>query len=286
MKKNVLGNALQKALAEEFVWKGEKRKEGDKFVQDIVRFVDMTNEELQKCYNHCNKMLYNEDPKNPGRYKVLIEVKGQIDKCNRELMLRYFENSYMRNNRQETRREDLYLILRELKNNNPQIEDWSNLPLSKFTSNLPSEFNKVSVDDTVDACLDYLGSLDKSHLTMTFIAKMGLWFTKAEEIELKAGSNLERLKLAKEKLHLPQRLNLRFSDKGLSYHEMKAMLSLPKRQRYKDMTNEQLSVLRNKILPRYQKEIDTHIYNWNTLKKQIEIVAKQREFTLVKPKND
>ena len=201
-------------------------------------------------------------------------------------MLRYFENSYMRNNRQETRREDLYLILRELKNNNPQIEDWSNLPLSKFTSNLPSEFNKVSVDDTVDACLDYLGSLDKSHLTMTFIAKMGLWFTKAEEIELKAGSNLERLKLAKEKLHLPQRLNLRFSDKGLSYHEMKAMLSLPKRQRYKDMTNEQLSVLRNKILPRYQKEIDTHIYNWNTLKKQIEIVAKQREFTLVKPKND
>lgn len=286
MKKNVLGNALQKALAEEFVWKGEKRKEGDKFVQDSVRFVDMTNEELQKCYNHCNKMLYNEDPKNPGRYKVLIEVKDQIDKCNRELMLRYFENSYMRNNRQETRREDLYLILRELKNNNPQIEDWSNLPLSKFTSNLPSEFNKVSVDDTVDACLDYLGSLDKSHLTMTFIAKMGLWFTKAEEIELKAASNLERLKLAKEKLHLPQRLNLRFSDKGLSYHEMKAMLSLPKRQRYKDMTNEQLSVLRNKILPRYQKEIDTHIYNWNTLKKQIEIVAKQREFTLVKPKND
>lgn len=286
MKKNVLGNALQKALAEEFVWKGEKRKEGDKFVQDSVRFVDMTNEELQKCYNHCNKMLYNEDPKNPGRYKVLVEVKDQIDKCNRELMLRYFENSYMRNNRQETRREDLYLILRELKNNNPQIEDWSNLPLSKFTSNLPSEFNKVSVDDTVDACLDYLGSLDKSHLTMTFIAKMGLWFTKAEEIELKAGSNLERLKLAKEKLHLPQRLNLRFSDKGLSYHEMKAMLSLPKRQRYKDMTNEQLSVLRNKILPRYQKEIDTHIYNWNTLKKQIEIVAKQREFTLVKPKND
>lgn len=286
MKKNVLGNALQKALAEEFVWKGEKRKEGDKFVQDSVRFVDMTNEELQKCYNHCNKMLYNEDPKNPGRYKVLIEVKDQIDKCNRELMLRYFENSYMRNNRQETRREDLYLILRELKNNNPQIEDWTNLPLSKFTSNLPSEFNKVSVDDTVDACLDYLGSLDKSHLTMTFIAKMGLWFTKAEEIELKAGSNLERLKLAKEKLHLPQRLNLRFSDKGLSYHEMKAMLSLPKRQRYKDMTNEQLSVLRNKILPRYQKEIDTHIYNWNTLKKQIEIVAKQREFTLVKSKND
>ena len=56
MKKNVLGNALQKALAEEFVWKGEKRKEGDKFVQDSVRFVDMTNEELQKCYNHCNKM--------------------------------------------------------------------------------------------------------------------------------------------------------------------------------------------------------------------------------------
>ena len=90
---NVLGDALQKALNAKkndfssFVWKGEKRKEGDKYVQDSIRLVDMSAEQLKKCYEHCEKMLHNEDPKNLGRYNVLDEVTDQMNKCNVELLI-------------------------------------------------------------------------------------------------------------------------------------------------------------------------------------------------------
>ena len=111
---------------------------------------------------------------------------------------------------------------------------------------------------------------------------MGLWFTKSEENELKGpnNSNTERLKTAKERLHLPSKLVLRFSEKGLSYHEMRAMLTLPKKQKYSDMTTEQLLTLRNKVLLRLSREVDSHIFSWNRLKRQIEMVAKSKGINL------
>ena len=111
---------------------------------------------------------------------------------------------------------------------------------------------------------------------------MGLWFTKAEECEFKglANNNIEKLRLAKERLHLPSSLVLRLSEKGLSYHEMRAMLVLPKKQKYADMSTEQLLTLRNKILLRLQREIDSHIFSWNRLKKQLELVALDKGINL------
>ena len=118
----VLGDALQKAGVNEssnFVWKGEKRKEGDKYVQDSKRFVDMTPEELAKCYKHCDIMLWNDDPKHLGRYNVLEEVLEQINCCNVELLVRYYENSYMHDDtRKPIKRYALSLDLRKLMYNN------------------------------------------------------------------------------------------------------------------------------------------------------------------------
>jgi len=282
---NVLGDALQKALSAKkndfssFVWKGEKRKEGDKYVQDSIRLIDMSEEQLKNCYEHCEKMLHNDDPKNLGRLNVLDEVTDQINKCNVELLLRYFENSYLKDGREDIRRKSLWVSLREFKGNNPDIP-LEKVSITKITSNLPSEFDDVSISDVMDGCLDYLGAFNKQHLTMTFITKMGLWFTKAEENELKGNSNAERLKIAKEKLHLPEKLNLKFSEKGLSYHEMRAILILPKKQKYSDMTTEQLTTLRNKVLLRFQREGDGHIYSWRKLQKQIELVAKNKGIDL------
>ena len=246
---SVLGDALQKAMNAKkndfssFVWKGEKRKEGDKFVQDSIRIVDMTPTQLKKCWDHCEKMLHNEDPKNLGRYNVLEEVTEQINKCNVELLLRYFENSYMKDNREDIRRKSLWISLRKFIANNPEVTDWKQIPFTEISSNLPSEFHDISIADAMDGCIDYLGAFNKQHLTMTFITKMGLWFTKSEENELKGNSNADRLKIAKEKLHLPEKLNLRFSEKGLSYHEMRAILILPKKQKYSDMTTEQIELV-------------------------------------------
>ena len=281
-----LGEALKKAMDSKkndysaFVWKEEKRKEGNKLVQDSIRIIDMTPEQLKRCYEHCDKMLNNEDPKHLGRYNVLEEINSQINKCNVELLLRYFENNYLKDNREDIKRRTLWFSLRKLMENNPEINDWSIVPITKISSNLPSEFNDINIADVMDGCLDYLGVYDKQHLTMTFITKMGLWFNKAEESELKGNSNVDRLRIAKEKLHLPEKLNLKFSEKGLSYHEMRSMLILPKKQKYSDMTTKQLSVLRDKVLLRLQREIDGHIFNWKRLKKQLELVAESKGINL------
>jgi hypothetical protein len=284
---NVLEAAYKKALENKkndyssFVWKGEKKKEGERYVQEDEKIVDMSPERLKACYNHCEKMLHNEDPKHLGRYNVLEEVNEQLNKCNVELLLRYYENSYMHNeNRADIKRKSLWISLRQLMANNPEITDWTKVPITHISTDLPSEFNDVNISDVMDGCIDYLGAFDKKHLTMTFITKMGLWFTKTEENELKGTSNTERLKCAKERLHLPEKLNLRFSEKGLSYHEMRAMLVLPKKQKYSDMTTEQLFTLRNKVLLRFQREVDSHIFSWKRLQRQIELVAKSKGINL------
>ncbi len=283
----VLGAAYKKAVENKkndfssFIWKGEKIKEGDRYVQTDERIDEMTPERLKECHSHCKKMLYNDDPHHFGRYNVLEEVTEQINKCNVELLLRYYENAYMHDsNRAELKRRSLWISLRQLQTNNPEIEDWSKVPITMISEDLPSEFNDIHISDIMDGCIDYLGVFNKQHLTMTFITKMGLWFTKAEEKELGGNSNLDRLKIAKERLHLPDKLNLRFSEKGLSYREMRAMLILPKKQKYSDMTTEQLSTLRNKVLLRFQREVDGHIYSWKRLQKQIEMVARSKNIKL------
>lgn len=285
----VLGEALEAALKAKkndysnFVWKGEKRKDGDKYVQNSEKIVEMSPERLKECWNHCEKMLRNNNPKHLGRYNVLEEVLVQINKCNTELLLRYFENTYQkREHGTATKRFSLMVSLRQLMSNNQEISDWSVVPISKISDNLPDEFKDISIADVLDGCTDNLGIFSKQHLTMTFITKMGLWFTKAEENELKgsSNSNTERLKIAKERLHLPTKLVLRFSEKGLSYHEMRAMLTLPKKQKYSDMTTEQLVTLRNKVLLRLSREIDGHIFSWKRLQKQIELVAKSKGIDL------
>lgn len=290
----VLGDALKKAIDTKkndfssFVWKGEKIKEGDKYVQTSEQIADMSPERLKECYEHCKKMLFNEDPKHLGRYNVLEEVTEQINKCNVELFLRYCENTYLkRENIIPTPRFKMMLNIKTfIMNSEREAEEkgvtlnWDEISISHLDPTIPAEFREISINDALLGCTDRLEAFNKQHLTMTFITKMGLWFTKAEENELKGTSNIDRLKLAKERLHLPAKLNLRFSEKGLSYHEMRAILILPKKQKYSDMTTEQLLTLRNKILLRFHIEVDSHIYNWKKLMKQIEIVARNKNVDL------
>jgi hypothetical protein len=232
----------------------------------------MSPERLKECWQRCEIMLHNDDPKHLGRYNVLNEVLSQINKCNVELLLRYFENTYQpRENTVATKRFSLMVSIRQLMSNNPEIQDWTGISISKIGENIPDEFKDININDVLDGCIDNLGSFQKQHLTMTFITKTGLWFTKAEEAEFKCANNIERLKLAKERLHLPAELVLRLNEKGLSFKEMRAILTLPKKQKYSDMTTDQLVTLRNKVLLRLSREIDSHIYSWKRLQKQIEL---------------
>ena len=80
----ILGDALNEALKQkktdysEFKWKGPKVRNGDKYTQESVRLIDATPAQLISYYQHCEKMLYNEDPKNLGRYNVFEQVKEEM----------------------------------------------------------------------------------------------------------------------------------------------------------------------------------------------------------------
>lgn len=286
MNNNTLGDALKKALDTKknsfsnYIWKGEKIKDKDEITQKSEKMIDMTPERLKECYAKCEKMLHNTDPEHLGRYKVLEQVDDQINKCNVELLLRFFENAYLHNNRTPTRRHSLWISLREMMANNPEITDWTKVPITLVSNDVPNEFQNVYISDVLEGCLDKLGAFDKRHLTMTFITKMGLWFTKQEENELKGNSNVERLRSAKERLRLPDKLPLRISEKGLSFHEMRAILVLPKKQKYSDMTTEQLVTLRDKVLLRFQREVDGHIFSWKRLQRQLLQVAASKNIEI------
>ena len=295
MNNNVLGDALQKAFDAKrndyssFVWKGEKKKVGDKYVQNSEKISEMTPERLKECWKHCEKMLKSDDPRHLGRYNVLDEINDNINRCNVELFLRYLENSYMkREHYVPTPRFKLMIAVKEfILNSEREAEskgmtlDWKKISINYLNGEeFPPEFQSINIADVLDGCIDKLGAFNKQHLTMTFITKMGLWFNKAEENEFKGISNSDRLKIVKDKLHLPTKLILKFNEKGLSYHEMRAMLTLPKKQKYSDMTTEQLLTLRNKVLLRLSREIDGHIFSWRRLQKQIELVAKSKGIDL------
>ena len=69
-----------------FIWKLAKNKSTG--VQEEIRLIDATEEQLNSFYKHCMSMLYSKDKINPGRYTLLDIIKDQREKCNVELYLR------------------------------------------------------------------------------------------------------------------------------------------------------------------------------------------------------
>ena len=67
---------------ESFIWKTEKTKELDgTILQNEVKLIDCSKEQLNKFYTHCEIMLTNTDKDNPGRKVLLNIVKDQRIRC-------------------------------------------------------------------------------------------------------------------------------------------------------------------------------------------------------------
>ena len=174
----VLGDKLQEALnannVNNYVWKGPKGPNG---VQEEIKLKDCSYEQLVKFYEHCMQMLYNTDSKNPGRRTLVTIVQGQIQRCRAELLIRY-----LRKEREYTPQRCLE-DLRGVRANNRNIltdEAIKTYPIGNVINGLPIEFNEIPFELVMDACLDNLGVIDISHLTLNFIVKLGLYFTQQE----------------------------------------------------------------------------------------------------------
>jgi hypothetical protein len=272
-----------------FVWKGAKEEINGNKVQKEIRLVDATPEQLQSFYNHCRSMLYNTNSKeNPGRYVLLDMIKEQREKCNTELYLRFLEKEDLLNHRPKYPRinylQDLRasLSLEENKQKCPK-EIWNQVPIRALTNGIPAEYANIPLATVIDGCLDCLGRFDKSHITLSFILKLGVWFKPQEMKSLSKkdadGKTIDRLTVAKQYLGLKDNSKMRIDPAGLSLSELEAMVKL-KSKKYSELTTDQLTLLRNNVLFRLEDEVEFHISQWEERIEQIKKVAQSRGIEL------
>ena len=291
----VLGEKLTQAInehennVENFIWKGPKKEVNGVRVQEEVRLMDATPEQLNKFYAHCMSMLYSNDKKNPGRTILLDMIKRQRQKCNAELYLRWLENKYQTNIPEVRKPYPRFLynsdIREALEANKDSIpnEEYANTPITVLTDGVPMEFRDVTIHDVLLGAVGVLGLFDRSHISLSFITKMGVWLTDKEMNELlerdKDGKARNRIDVIKERFNLRKDIKLYPNENGLSYTELRAMLNL-KTKKYSDLTTDQLLVLRDKVLFRFEDEVRFHISQWEDIINKIERVAEIKGITL------
>ena len=281
----VLGDKLGEALSAKandinnFVWKGPKVNG----VQEEIRLVDADFYQLQKFYNHCNEMLYNKDSKYPGRIVLKDIVQDQIQRCRAELLIRW-----LRSEKQYTTTNCLEDLRAIISNNKEELTQdvIKTYAIGNIMNGLPIEFERVPISLVMDACLDSLGVLDNSHLTLNFIVKMGLWFTPQEmqkpvaegglyKKDPETGKAVNRLEVVTKELRLNPSISLRIDNTGLSYAEFRSMCRL-KRDKYANLTSDQLRLLSNKVLYRFQDQCEMQAKQWQDKIAEILKVAESK----------
>ena len=157
------------------------------------------------------------------------------------------------------------------------------ISIATITGGLPREFERISIEEVLDGGLDRLGHFDNKHITFSFILNMGVYLTPAEMKEFdekdKDGNTRSKLEVIKERLNIKPTVRLTVKPTGLNFSELRAMVNL-KPKKYSDLTTDQLTVLRNKVLFRLEDEVQFHIEQWQERMRQIELVANERGITL------
>lgn len=282
----VLGDKLKEALNDKandvntYIWKGPKVNG----VQEEIKLVDASYDQLSRYYSHCEQMLSNTDSKNPGRITLLAIVNEQIQKCRAELLIRWLRSEKHYTNTRCL--EDLRTII----SNNKDVltqETIKVYPISEVLNGLPIEFERVPISLVMDACLDSLGQFDNSHLTLNFIVKMGLWFTQQEmqkELYRKdpiTGKAVNRLEVVSKELRLNPSISLKICATGLSYVEFRSMCRL-KRDKYANLTSDQLRLLSDKVLYRFQNQCENQAKQWMDKMEEIKKVAELKGWDITR----
>lgn len=282
----VFGDKLKEALSDKvnnvnnYVWKGPKVNG----VQEEIKLVDSDYDQLKRFYTHCEQMLYNSDVKNPGRITLIDIVSDQIQRCRAELLVRW-----LRSEKQYTNTRCLEDLRNTIKNNKEILtnEVIKTYPIGNIINGIPAEFNEVPVSLVMDACLDSLGILNNEHLTLNFIVKMGLWFTQQEmqkdlyRKDPETGKAMNRLEVVSKELRLNPSISLRICDTGLSYSEFRSMCRL-RRDKYANLTSDQLRLLSNKVLYRFQDQCEAQAKQWLDKMEEIKEVAELKGWDITR----
>lgn len=274
---NTMQEQLQDAINKKgadinsFVWKGHKVLDANgKYKQTEQKLVTMGEQELKACYDHCKTMLFNKDLQNPGRYLVLEIIADQRDRCGAELFLRHVEQE------NELSRYTLIGMINSFLTLNKEILKGTKPALKLAFSNMPDEYQNISLHLVMDGCLDRLGVFNKKHITRTFILKQGIWLTSVEAKDLveydQFGNLVDRLLVIRERLNIKDIEKLYLNAKGLNYTQMRGMLNIKPNKKYMDLTTLQLETLRNRILFNLEETVKDHIVAWERRMEEIEMV--------------
>lgn len=272
------GNTLLNAIVNksddinQYVWKGKDNKE--------VRLLDMSDNELQKVYNHATDMLYNNNKYTPGKFQVKKNIRVLIAHCNAELLKRYILHECNIDILKSPI--EIVQFIRESKKANNLTDTDS---VTTLFSHLPKEFETVTLDLLLSACLDQLDIINRKMISDNFILSQGIWLTDEEKADLteydENGQMRPWMEVIKERLILPN-IKLRVDPRGFSYAEFRALIHLSPLPKISTLPTDTLRLLRDKVFILLDADTDYHINKWETIKSNIEKVAEYKKITLVK----
>ena len=272
------GNTLLNAIVNksddinQYVWKGKDNKE--------IRLLDMSDNELQKVYNHATDMLYNNNKYTPGKFQVKKNIRVLIAHCNAELLKRYILHECNIDILKSPI--EIVQFIRESKKANNLTDTDS---VTTLFSHLPKEFETVTLDLLLSACLDQLDIINRKMISDNFILSQGIWLTDEEKADLteydENGQMRPWMEVIKERLILPN-IKLRVDPRGFSYAEFRALIHLSPLPKISPLPTDTLRLLRDKVFILLDADTDYHINKWETIKSNIEKVAEYKKITLVK----
>lgn len=243
------------------------------------RLMDMDNDELQKCYDHCNSMLYSKAKVTPGKYTIKQIINRTYENVNAELFIRYILHEL--NLEMFKTNKDLFdFIIAQKSSLNLKDSDY----VTTIFTNVPTIFEKVTIDRLLSACFDKLDALNRKIISDKFIVSQGIWLTNEEKKELQEfvdGKQRDFVDVIKERLVLNNSLKLRIDRKGLSYNEFRSLVKLDQYPKISSLPTATLTLLRDKILLLLDYDVEYHIAKWENLISNIKKVAEKKDVILV-----
>ena len=270
---DTLKNAINKVNdLNQYVWKSKDGK--------TIRLLDMSKDELQKIYNHANDMLYNTNKYTPGKLQVKKNIRTLISHCNAELLKRYILHE-CNIDILKSPIEVVQFIRDNKKSNNLADTD----SVTTLFSHLPKEFESVTLDLLLSACLDQLDLINRKMISDNFILSQGIWLTEAEKVDLteydENGQVRPWMEVIKERLLLPN-IKLRVDPRGFSYAEFRSLIHLTPLPKISSLPTDTLRLLRDKVFILLDADTDYHINKWEIIKSNIEKVAEYKKILLTK----